>query len=170
MMLRVTMAVAVLVASPANAQTAASPKIVEQLASCRTIREDTARLNCFDRASEQLSAMVAAKDIMVLDREELKQTRRGLFGFNMPKLPFFKRDGGSEAPELTEVTAKVRSAANRGHGNYIIHLEDGAVWRTTEPVVRAPQAGGEVTIKKAALGSYMMRVGRARSVRVMRVN
>lgn len=150
----------------------ARPAIADEIAGCRAVASEAARLACYDRTAAKLSAMLAANEVVVFDREEIKATRRGLFGFSLPRLPFFKR-GEREAgtvEELTELTAKVATARDNGYGRYTVKLEDGAVWRTTEAVVRPPRSGSEVTIRRAALGSYFLRVGNARGVRAMRVN
>lgn len=161
------------IAAPATSQTAPSsqPAIIDQMAACRTVRDAGERLACFDRAADQLSSMIAAREIVVFDREEIKSTRRGLFGFNFPDLPFFKSENRDreKTEEFSQITAKVASARDDGYGKYTITLENGAVWRTTEPVVRVPKTGSEVTIRKAALGSYFLRVGNVRGVRALRV-
>lgn len=173
MRLSITIACILLAAAPANGQKASveQPQVLNDLAACQRIAADTERLACFDRKVAQLSKQVAVRDVVVIDREDIRKTRRSLFGFSIPDLPFFKKDrNGSEEEEVSEITAKVQSASGDAYGKYTVRLQDGAVWRTTEPVKKAPRAGGEVTLKKAALGSYMMRVGTARGVRAMRVN
>ena len=160
-------------AAPAYGQSASDeqPAVLSDLAACRAITVDAGRLACFDRNVERLTTLVASRDVVVMDREEVRKTRRSLFGFSFPDLPLFgkNRDSGQEE-EISEITARVQSASVDGFGKYTVRLEDGAVWRTTEPAKKAPKAGGEVTLKKAALGSYMMRVSGARGVRAVRVN
>lgn len=159
---------------PAASQTnaAAGPVVIDQLAACQTVRDPGERLACFDRTAARLSSMIAAQDIVVFDQEEIKTTRRGLFGFSLRGLPFFGRDESAGAKEeaFSQLTAKVASARDDGYGKYTIKLDNGAVWRTTEPVVLVPKPGREVTIRKAALGSYFLRIGNVRGVRAMRVS
>ncbi len=48
-------------------------------------------------------------------------------------------------------------------------MDDGAVWRTTEPLPRDPRVGMAVHIKRGALGNYFIRVGTMRIVTASRI-
>lgn len=154
--------------APGNAPR--EPDILRDVAACRAVASTSARLACYDRQVARMESLVDSRQVVVLDRAEIQKTRRGLFGFNIPDLSFFKRSGKDIPEEVNEITARVASASADGYGKYTVRLQDGAIWRTTEPVRTPPVAGGEVTIRRAALGSYMMRVGKTRGVRALRVN
>ena len=65
----------------------------------------------------------------------------------------------------------VISARDNGIGMWTVTLADGAAWRMTERATdfRPPRAQEQVTIRKGALGSYLMQVGKQAAVRVNRV-
>ena len=149
---------------------APSPLIVE-LEKCLAITTDAARLACTDIAARRLVDASRRKDVMVVDREEMKKTRKSLFGFTLPRIGLFGRDGPDEAEEVARVDLKISRATPLGYGKYTFTMEDGARWSTTEAWVSAPQpkAGDVLTIKRAAMGSYMVSLKGGRSVRAMRV-
>ena len=158
---------ALVIADSAGAQETRSPTIDDVLA-CRAETENTKRLACFDRAATALSDAAAKKEIQIVTREDVRRTRRSLFGFALPKLPFFSGDdSGDTVPDIIE--AVVKSVRGDGYGRYTIVLTDGAVWRNTEELRFAPTAGDKLQIKAAALGSYMMKVNGGRAVRALRV-
>ena len=70
-----------------------------------------------------------------------------------------------------ELAIAVTSARDNGVGMWQFNLADGAVWRMTERSAnfRPPAPNETVTIRKGALGGYLMQVGRQASVRVERV-
>ncbi|HEX8379540.1 MAG TPA: hypothetical protein VF619_03195 [Allosphingosinicella sp.] len=164
------------VALAAAAAASAAPKrtlppAVQELAACRTLAADDARLRCYDAAAAALARAAESGDIVLVDREDVRKTRRSLFGFNVPKLPFFSGDD-SAADQQDEITARIAGAHSIGNGKWIIRLEDGAVWETTEgkAAVRAPRAGNEVTIKRGSLGGYFLRIAGQRTLRARRVS
>jgi hypothetical protein len=159
-------------AAGASAQdrTADNP-LVSNLVGCRGQADDQARLRCYDAAAAALAEATSAGAVVVIDREEVRRTRRALFGFNLPRLPFFGGDNSQQEEEPSEIEGRIESARSAGYGKWVIELEDGALWQTTEADTRlgAPRIGQPVRIRKAALGSYMISVDRQRSVRAMRV-
>lgn len=164
-----------LIATPALAQgtpESAPPQIFSDLTKCRTIIEDAARLACFDNAATALSNAADKREIVVLDQAEVRKTRRSLFGFNLPKLPFFgnDRDDRPEEPEFQEINSTVRSIRGIGYGKFAIGIAEGATWQTTEPLRGIPKVGDAVTIKKGMIGSYFLSVDGKRASKAMRVN
>ena len=169
MILAASFALSVAAAAEAK-QTAVHSPLVEALARCKAQTEDAARLRCYDAAAGALTAAAAKGDVVVVDQQDLKTARRSLFGFSVPKLPFFGGDkSGQEAPD--EITASINSVRPLGNGKWQLRLEDGALWETTEAssFIRDPKAGNPVMIKRGALGSYMMRIGGQRALRAKRV-
>jgi hypothetical protein len=154
------------VAQPRNQQ---SP-LVQALANCRSQADDAARLRCYDAAAGALTDATAKGSVVLVDQEDVRKTRRSLFGFSLPNLPFFSGDKtADEAQE--ELTAKIASAGPAGYGKWRLRLEDGAVWETTESsaTLRDPRVGNEVVIRRGPLGSYMVRIAGQRALRVKRV-
>lgn len=157
----------VLQAGAADGTPAALSAVVE----CRNQADDAARLRCYDQAVASLSAATASGAIVVVDREAVRKTRRSLFGFSLPKLPFFSGDTSQEEEEAREVEAVIKSATNLGYDKWQIVLEDGATWQTTESSAQmaTPRPGRSIKIRRASMGSYMVAVDGGRSVRAMRV-
>jgi hypothetical protein len=156
-------------AAPAIAKQAQSP-LVDALARCRAERDDAVRLRCYDTSAAALTEATARGALLVIDEADVRKTRRSLFGFSLPKLPFFSGDKSADTQE-EEITAKIGRSSALPNGKYQIRLEDGAVWETTEAssFIRAPRAGNEVVIKRGALGGYMMRIAGQRALRAKRV-
>ena len=168
---------AALLATSATAATAkerkpaATPPQMQALIACRSETNDVARLQCYDRAAAALADATAKGNVVVIDKEDVKRTRRSLFGFNLPSLPFFQGDDSQEEKEAEEIEAVIQSAKAVGYNLWQLTLEGGAVWQTSEASSRlpTPKAGTKVKIKKAALGSYKLSIkdlGHVRAVRV----
>ncbi len=75
-------------------------------------------------------------------------------------------DGGPDS-----IKTEVASSTDNGLEQWRVRLADGAIWQMTErvPQFRPPAPHEVVTIKKGALGGFMMDVGSQASVRVRRV-
>lgn len=153
---------ALLIATSASASDSA-PKVLRALGDCRTIADASARLSCFDKAAAALASAVAAKDVVVVDREQVKRDRRKQFGFI--KLQQGEIDAG--VPEPAELKGKVSSLSISGEFIMVV-VESSGTWRTTEGGFNAPALGESVTIKKGALGSYVM-LFRGGALRVRRL-
>jgi hypothetical protein len=156
--------------SDAAAQKPASNRLVEAVAACRAEQDDQARLRCFDMAAAALQQATSSGSLMVVDKADVRRTRRSLFGFALPKLPFFSGDDtAEEAPE--EIEAKIASARSLGNDKWQFALDSGAVWQTSQPspYFKPPKAGQSVRLKKGALGAYFVSVEGGRTVRAMRL-
>lgn len=157
----------------ARAEAQQPPHISPQLAAilaCRSQPTDQQRLRCFDQAVLALAQAAEQGKIVLVDREDIKRTRRSLFGFSLPKMPFFGGDDSQEN-EADFIESRVRSARPTGYNKWLIELEDGGTWQTTEPDTRgaSPKVGDSVRIRKGAMGSYTILLSRSRPLRGMRV-
>ena len=180
MMNRSTLAIAgvalatALLASPVSGKDRAPPKkspLIGALAACRQIADSTQRLACFDKASGDLIAATDKGDVNIVDRAELRQARRSLFGFNMPRLPFFSGDESADEA-ATKLVSMVTAVKEMPHNRYVVRLKDGAaLWETLEAYgsFHAPKAGDAVEISRGPLGSYIIRFGKQRGVKARRV-
>jgi hypothetical protein len=143
-----------------SAQTKAPPPspMVSALDQCRKIADPAQRLACFDRASGTLVQATTSGAVAVVDRRQMQQARRSLFGFNMPKMPFFSGDSGSAMNRL-DTTVRSVKALDNGRLQIVV-APDNAVWEITEPPVsfEEPRAGQKVTITRSSLGGYFIQV------------
>lgn len=159
---------AILAATGVAAAEQAAPPVIGDIVKCRAEADDSKRLACYDSAAGVLAKATTDGSIAVVSRDDVRKTRRSLFGFTLPKLPFFAGDDSvEEAPDEIETT--VKSGQQNRDGNYTVVMADGATWRTTEPLRKMPKPGDKAKIKKAALGSYFLSIGGLRGVRAMRV-
>jgi hypothetical protein len=161
--------------SPSNLAEAApeAPTVALQgLSSCLAMTDDHQRLGCLDTEAAKLIAAAKSHDIMLLGRKDMQETRRGLFGYALPKMSLFGNHGSDGArDDVAEIDAVVQSATSSGHGNWRMKLDNGAVWETTEEVTwDPPHPGSKVHIKRGALGSYFMTIDRASPIRAMRIS
>lgn len=172
---RLTMLAAVVVSLASGQAVAKAPPpkspLVGALQACQAIAEDQRRLACFDRASAALVSATASGDVSVIDRAQMRTARRSLFGFSMPKLPFFSGDrSADDVPDVIETT--IKSAREIGYGKYRLVIAEGdAEWETTESIgdLREPRSGQKIQIKRGALGSYMLKIAGQRGVKGRRV-
>lgn len=143
------------------------PAQIQRLLACRSVTDNAARLACFDRETQAVAGAFSGGDIVALDREKVRSTRRTLFGFHVPTLG--NVFGGEELQQVEGVVADV--GMNRD-GGYLIALQDGAKWSQTDdrPIALEPQRGDKVTIKKGAFGNYFLSVGKQPGIKVERVN
>jgi len=149
--------------------------VIRPLLDCRKLEGDSARLACFDRESAALDAADAKNEIAVLDKDAVRETRRSLFGFSLPRLPFLGsgKDAGDDEKDaaLQSIEATITSVRNLGFGKWQIELDSGARWATTEAIVgRGPEAGQAIEIKRGAVGSYFGKIEGRRAVRMTRVD
>lgn len=142
---------------------------MEQVALCRLITADAARLSCFDRAAGALETAEREGEVVVVEREQIREARRQLFGFELPSLPpMFARDDADEKIDAVE-TSLIR-ASQDAEGKWLFRLANGSEWRQIDsaPVRFQNREGVEIRVRRAALGSYLLTAGRSRAVRVKR--
>lgn len=159
-------------AAPATAQDASEQDLIASLARCLDVREDTSRLACTDVAARRLVDAARRKEVVLVDRQEVTKTRRSLFGFSLPRIGLFGRDGPDKAEdEIDQVEAAITKVVELGYGKYAITVDSGARWNTTEAWEgpTRPAAGLTATIKRGTLGGYFLKIGKTRAVRAIRV-
>ncbi len=77
-----------------------------------------------------------------------------------------------QAPEpFRQIETQIQSAMPGPDGNWIVVLKAGGIWRQIDGVAlsRSPKHDDAVTVMRAALGSYKMRIAGQSAVRVRRV-
>ena len=145
--------------------------LVRALEQCRQIADPAQRLACYDRTGPALVDASKKGDVTVVDRGQLREARRSLFGFSMPKLPFFAGDdSAADVPDKLETTITRVHDFQNGRYQFVV-AEGNATWETTEDSIglRTPRVGQRVTIRRGPLGSYFIRIDGGRSVKGRRV-
>ena len=170
---QMTWAAALLAVAAAGAQASqqSETRPLAELERCRSIPDDAQRLACFDSVSATLLSAERTGAVTIVDRAQLKQARRSLFGFSLPRLSFLEGDR-SAADDTGTLETTVRSVRSLGYGKVQVVIADGnAVWETVETYATfdAPRAGQKVTIRRGPLGSYMLRFEGQRAVKGRRI-
>jgi hypothetical protein len=142
------------------AATGANNPLVKALEACRQIPDPAQRVACYDAASSALVNATAKGDVRVVDQSEVRRARRSLFGFSLPRLPWFSGDDSQNEPD-DRLDSTIKSAwLLTNVGRYRIVLADDAVWETTESKINwiAPRPGQKITILKGVLGNYFLQI------------
>ena len=179
--MRATLFAALIIAAPAAAADKpkqAPPAVVQKLLDCRALTDSAARLACLDAGVAALAGAVESREVLVADKEEVKQARRSLFGLALPSFNLFGKgddeddDKADARGVVTEIEAVLTSARQSRPGFWSFALDDGSRWVMTEgkTIPRDPRAGMKIRIRRAAVGSYLANVDGQIAVRVRRVN
>lgn len=162
----------------ARAPAAAATSPLDPLYACAQVTDPTERLACYDRTVAELRGREARQDVVAMDRQQVEQVQRESFGFNLPSLPniFARRADGStndqpreevESAQTMTVT-QVRMVA----GRTTLTMDTGQVWQfvDTSEITPTRRAPFRVTIRRAALGSFIMSIeGSNRGYRIRRI-
>ncbi len=160
--------VAGLALAPASRAAGTGVDLAADLEACSQQKADTERLACFDALASRVIGQVRSGALTVVDREQVKAVRRDAFGFSVPALTGLFAGGEKTEVEAVETTvASVYRAANRGWG---LRLADGSRWEQTdqESLPRDPKVGDTVVIRRAAMGSYLLKVNGMTAFRARR--
>ncbi|NVD45450.1 hypothetical protein [Qipengyuania atrilutea] len=143
-----------------------STKRLETLNQCREITDDGARLACFDREVEIVLADQASGEITVLRAEDIRQTRRSLFGFSTAKTGIFASDDDVD----TKLQSRITGLRQMQRDHWEVTIEEGSVWRARNTPRRfKPRVGDPVELEEAALGSYWLRINGKPGVKARRI-
>ena len=170
------MAAAALIVSTTAGAADDKPKAdpLSPLRSCRAIVANAERLACFDTVAGQLLTAADEGDLSVVDREEVRKTRRKLFGFSLPDLGIFGRSDKArdkdQADEVEILNTTIASSRNVRDGLEITTAE-GAIWLIESPPRRlfSPKSGQPVEFRKGTLGSYFVRINNQAGVKGKRI-
>lgn len=172
-------AAALLSAAPAAAEDAepAEPELYQKMVACKDLADPAERLACYDRQVAAFAAATSKRDIVIADREEVRKTRRGLFGFTAPigRLLGLGGDGdGDEAEreEIDKLETKVARVGRTAEGGWRLTFEEAGTWDQidTRGWVMSPKVGQVAVISRGALGSYLVSVDGQRAIKMRRVN
>jgi hypothetical protein len=165
-----------LIGSGFNAADAASKAeqsrtaVLQAVMDCRAIGDQTARLACFDTAVGKMVQAEKSGDIVVVDRQQVREAKRAAFGLEIPHFTLFDR--GDKPEQIDRISGVAESAYVNAAGKWVVVLEDGAKWVQidSETPYSDPHKGSKVDIRKASLGSYLMNIDSHTALRVQRIN
>jgi hypothetical protein len=148
-----------------------TPAALSRVVQCRSITGETERLACYDREVAAMDQARASGELVAMDRQQVRRTRRSLFGLAVPDLGIFGDDNDDDE-EASRIESTVRSASVNANGKWTIELADGARWIQTDSrnLNFPPRAGQPIRIRRAAMGSYLANVNNQTAIRVRRVN
>ena len=176
--------------APARAAGAADDPLAP-LRHCRQLTDVAAKAACYDQAMDRLEADRAAHKFSIVSGARIEGLQREAFGFRLPSLPKLRLGGAdslsspqedaahagkvlkrNKAGEVVRVAYQVTRVIRLPNGRTRMVLSNGQVWEQVGS--DAPRFRGappyDIQIRKASLGSYLMRVGKSKhTVRVHRV-
>lgn len=165
---------ALLIAAPAGAAPskpeARRAAVLDSLAACRKETVDAQRLACFDKAAGALDEAEAKGQVVVVDREQVREVKRQAFGFALPALSLFGARGQSEE-KVDRVTYTLDHAGHLSNGMWMLATTEGPVWVQTdssEGLNIEPHKGSTLAVRHAALSSYFCNVDGQRAIRCNR--
>lgn len=160
-------------AQDAEDEPEAPPQVLAKVFDCRAIQPEAERLACYDREVAAFQAAEAARVVVVYDREQVRRTRRSLFGIALPNLDIFGggKDDKKEAEEFSQIETTIRGVSQDSLGRYLLTLADGARWVQIDnrDLSITPRPGQPIHIRRAAMGSYLANIGTQTAIRVRRV-
>lgn len=126
--------------------------------------EASARLACYDKAFPPVAGAAT-----VADAEARRQQAAEDFGLNRKQLVEREPERAREIlPD--RIQGVVRGVLERPDGERVVMLESGQVWLLTEVTSRGRlKQGDPVTIREAALGSYMLVTAKGVALRARRL-
>lgn len=144
------------------------PPTVATLTSCRTISTASERLACFDRTVQALETALSSGELLVVDRTQATAARRQAFGSTTAPADILQPPRAEDRIDSIETT--LSRATQSGDNRWTFVLADGSTWTQTDTdrVRIVNRAGETVRIRRGALGSYLLVVGRSGVVRVRR--
>jgi hypothetical protein len=142
-------------AVPALAQEANQqrPEALTRVLGCRALQSAEERLACYDREVAAFENAEATNQLVVMDRQQVRRTRRTLFGLTLPDLGVFGDNNDDPEEVVAELQTTIRSAAQNANSKWVLILEDGARWVQidTRNLGRDPRAGMPIRIRRAAM-------------------
>jgi hypothetical protein len=142
----------------------------DDLATCRGIADDRARLACYDAVAAATAVPVASAATPAAPPvvPAPAPTAVELFGRDSDSAAEALGAAAGVAP-LAGLSATLTNVARAPDGRLMLTLDNGQAWSQVDTRRVVLQAGDAVVIRRAALGSYLLSTGRRQaSVRVRR--
>ena len=82
--------------------------VAQAISDCRKVADKDARLDCYDKAADAFEQAQVKGQVVVVDREQVREVKQQAFGFNLPSLNLFARGPKEEA--VDKISVKLASA------------------------------------------------------------
>lgn len=147
------------------------PQVFRQVTECRSIADNGARLACYDREVAALDSAQQSRDIVIAERKDVTEVRRGLFGWAIPVGRIFGIGKGSDGEELQEVDTTVTSVGTNRAGILRLAFKDSGTWDQVDlsDFAVSPRVGQPAKLSKGAFGSYFVSVNKQPAIKMRRV-
>lgn len=163
---RMLAAIAIGPLAVAHLAVASAQDLPQNVKACAAELDDARRLACYDREVSKLGTR-AADQQPSMETTTLSAEER----FGMTDEMERKKQNGAQSPKLEHLTATVTKISHRRQGEFVMTLDNGQVWAQKHAdSAFAVRVGDRVTIKTAAMGSYLLAPPSGRATRVTRVN
>lgn len=157
-----------IIAFPATAQDAGvATDHLASLRDCQKVADPSDRLTCYDASVGNILAREGSGEIRVVDQQDIKETRKSLFGFSLPRIGIFgSQEGEADSILQSQITGVNKLASDK----WLITITEGSVWQVSNAPRRfRPEVGDSIELEKAAMTSYWLRVDGALGVKGRRV-
>jgi len=122
---------------------------------CATVVDPTERLECYDEAFPPAEGVRTAS----IDREARRL--EALRDFGLSKVQKAERDPEQYDVGPEKIEAAVTKVSYRSTGERVVSLDNGQIWVITEVTDKGWfKAGDRITVRTAALGTFMLDTGR----------
>ncbi|MDJ0922629.1 MAG: hypothetical protein QNI84_15985 [Henriciella sp.] len=155
------------------------PASTDAVYACADLADDMERLACYDTAVGRLKVAEETGEVTTISRAEIEEVQRDSFGFSIPSLPRLAmprfgrgdQDGEVVVEEFNEISASVTRIRKDSTGKLIVQLDNGQTWQQSDTRRVYLRNGGadSAVVKKAALGSFRMKLDGGTAFRVDRV-
>jgi hypothetical protein len=142
------------------------PQPVQDVVDCKAVADPAARLACYDTKVAVMAAGIEKRELVVADREMLRDAQRGLFGISVPKIKLFGAGGQEELKEIESTISSIRMASD---GMPIFTLADNSRWKQVDGRNVFGKSGDKIRIKRMPVGGFMANVDGQTGVRVVRL-
>ena len=140
---------------------AAAADLPPQLEACVALRRDAERLLCYDKAVAQIHSGVEGTPA---------PSAENMFGANSDVLGSSTRQPDVKREDLKQISGTITSLHRGDDGMIRLVLDNGQVWRQQDADVRLlVDEGDEVTIVRAAMGTFRITDKSGRFARFRRV-
>lgn len=145
---------------------AALPSVAAQTHECARVTESAARLACYD------AAFPPVRDEAALAAAAQARREQALKDFGLDATQLRERAPESERVEQpSRIEASITRVTQRDNGQRVVTLDNGQVWLLTEATSKGLlKEGDRVTVRTAALGSYVLVAPGRATLRARRLN